>query len=215
MANPFCISIWGEERLLAEALSIALRTRGIVATLVTTGSRKGVDPILTPEILIVTVSGFRQRIRFRLNEARASFPKAKIIVLGAASNKDLTRYVVENVPHCLLKSDSFERLVRTLDMLRIPDSFSLRSTEPDSMASTELTTREQDVFRSIAAGLSNKEIADLFSISTSTVKNHVHSILTKLNIRRRRYALGRTYVPPIHAGEAAIPQGVYAGQFLE
>jgi DNA-binding NarL/FixJ family response regulator len=60
--------------------------------------------------------------------------------------------------------------------------------------STGLTAREQEIFRAISAGLSNKEIANLLSISTNTVKNHVHSILTKLNVSRRHYVLGHIYI---------------------
>jgi hypothetical protein len=37
----------------------------------------------------------------------------------------------------------------------------------------------------IEQGLSNKEIARKLQIGGATVKNHVHSILTKLSVRRR------------------------------
>jgi DNA-binding CsgD family transcriptional regulator len=56
-----------------------------------------------------------------------------------------------------------------------------------------LTIREQEILQSISAGFSNKQIANLLSISPYTVKNHVHNILVKLNIRRRGYVLGRAY----------------------
>lgn len=48
-----------------------------------------------------------------------------------------------------------------------------------------LTTRESEVLRLMDQGLSNQEIADQLSIEVTTVKNHVHSILTKLNLDRR------------------------------
>jgi DNA-binding NarL/FixJ family response regulator len=48
-----------------------------------------------------------------------------------------------------------------------------------------LTRREQEVAVLIGQGLSNKEIANDLCIGPSTVKNHVHSILEKLNVRRR------------------------------
>ena len=48
-----------------------------------------------------------------------------------------------------------------------------------------LTRREREVAVLIAQGLSNKEIANDLCIGPSTVKNHVHSILEKLNVRRR------------------------------
>jgi two-component system nitrate/nitrite response regulator NarL len=48
-----------------------------------------------------------------------------------------------------------------------------------------LTGREREVFDLIARGCSNKEIAGTCCISLATVKNHVHSILGKLQCQRR------------------------------
>lgn len=49
----------------------------------------------------------------------------------------------------------------------------------------ELTPRERQVARRVERGLSNKEIARELGIKVPTVKNHVHSILTKLEIANR------------------------------
>jgi DNA-binding NarL/FixJ family response regulator len=48
-----------------------------------------------------------------------------------------------------------------------------------------LTRREREIACLIDDGLSNKEIASSLNISPATVKNHVHTILEKLNIHRR------------------------------
>ncbi|MGB5483316.1 LuxR C-terminal-related transcriptional regulator [Parasphingorhabdus sp.] len=48
-----------------------------------------------------------------------------------------------------------------------------------------LTMRESEVATLVKEGLSNKEIAKLLCISPATVKNHVHMILEKFNVRRR------------------------------
>jgi DNA-binding NarL/FixJ family response regulator len=51
-----------------------------------------------------------------------------------------------------------------------------------------LTSREIDVIKLIDLGLTNREIAERLCIELPTVKNHVHSILEKLNLRRRAEA---------------------------
>jgi len=48
-----------------------------------------------------------------------------------------------------------------------------------------LTDREIQILRLISDGLSNQNIADELVIELHTVKNHVHSVLTKLGARRR------------------------------
>ena len=53
---------------------------------------------------------------------------------------------------------------------------------------TKLTARERQVLRLIAAGSSNREISRSLEISEGTVKNHVASILGRLNLRDRTQA---------------------------
>jgi DNA-binding NarL/FixJ family response regulator len=48
-----------------------------------------------------------------------------------------------------------------------------------------LTRREHEIVSLVSAGLSNKEIARQLHIQNATVKNHIHSILGKLQARRR------------------------------
>jgi two-component system nitrate/nitrite response regulator NarL len=51
-----------------------------------------------------------------------------------------------------------------------------------------LTPREHEVGQLIDDGLSNKEIAGRLGIGVSTVKNHVHNLLEKLNVNGRGQA---------------------------
>jgi DNA-binding NarL/FixJ family response regulator len=58
---------------------------------------------------------------------------------------------------------------------------------------TRLSSREKEVLRLIADGLLNKQIAIRLGISVSTVKNHLHNILKKLQVRHRRDAIDYAY----------------------
>jgi two-component system nitrate/nitrite response regulator NarL len=48
-----------------------------------------------------------------------------------------------------------------------------------------LTSRERQIVTLVAEGQSNKKISRSLSIEVSTVKNHVHNILVKLNVKSR------------------------------
>ena len=54
-----------------------------------------------------------------------------------------------------------------------------------------LTARERQIVALIDEGLSNKEIAGRLRIELPTVKNHVHNVLEKLQVRRRSEAAAR------------------------
>ncbi|MGQ0643061.1 MAG: response regulator transcription factor [Gemmatimonadaceae bacterium] len=53
---------------------------------------------------------------------------------------------------------------------------------------TNLTQREEEILAMLGEGLSNKEIAARLNIEVATVKNHVHNILSKTQLRRRSEA---------------------------
>jgi two-component system, NarL family, nitrate/nitrite response regulator NarL len=64
-----------------------------------------------------------------------------------------------------------------------------------------LTRRESEILQYVAAGMSNKEIANELTITEGTVKNHVHNSLEKLHLTNRvqaaAYAVRQGYGAPL------------------
>lgn len=68
-----------------------------------------------------------------------------------------------------------------------------RRPQPPAASLGDLTPREQEVWRLMATGLDNAEIAEAMDISVSTVKNHITSLFGKLGARDRAQAVIAAY----------------------
>lgn len=64
--------------------------------------------------------------------------------------------------------------------------------DPRGLTLSTLTAREVDVLRLISEGFDTAEIADKMSYSERTVKNILHEITTRLQLRNRAHAVGYT-----------------------
>ena len=91
-----------------------------------------------------------------------------------------SRGVARACAHRLL--DALNRTVAKQEQAATPDHFPL--VEP-------LTEREMEVLRLMAAGLSNREIAEELILAMGTVKAHLHNIYGKLDVRGRTQAAAR------------------------
>ena len=65
----------------------------------------------------------------------------------------------------------------------------LFATEKETLVNSPLTDRETEVLNLLSKGLANKQIAMALGISEHTVKFHVSSIYTKLNVTNRTEAV--------------------------
>jgi DNA-binding NarL/FixJ family response regulator len=137
----------------------------------------------------------------------AADPAARVLIL---TTFELDEYIYEalsaGASGFVLKDDPPEQLldaIRTVaggDALlspavtkRVIRQFA-RVPRPAPPASlSELTAREAEVFRLIAAGLSNAEIGEQLFISDTTVKTHVTQVLRKLGLRDRVQAVVLAY----------------------
>ena len=137
----------------------------------------------------------------------AADPGARILVL---TTFDLDEYVYEalraGASGFVLKDDPPEQLiaaVRTVaagDALlspavtkRVIRQFTRTQRPSPPPALDELTARERDIFRLIAGGLSNAEIAEELFIGETTVKTHITHIFQKLDLRDRVQAVVLAY----------------------
>ena len=123
----------------------------------------------------------------------SEFPDARIIVLTTyTGDVQVLRALKAGARGYVLKGHVHRELLETIRAVHagqkgIPPDIAAELAE--HAADDELTTREIDVLRLIAAGNSNKLIADQLSIGEATVKSHVTNILSKLGANDRVHAV--------------------------
>jgi DNA-binding NarL/FixJ family response regulator len=140
-------------------------------------------------------------------EILAANPGARILIL---TTFDLDEYIYEalraGASGFVLKDDPPEQLIAAIRTVAAGDAL-LSPSITHSVISQfarlpqpappkeldELTSRELEVFRLIARGLSNSEIAERLFISDTTVKTHVTHVFQKLNLRDRVQAVVLAY----------------------
>ena len=128
-------------------------------------------------------------------------PTTKVIVLTSFTEDELVFPAIKaGAVGYLLKDVSPPDLVNAIQAVhrgethlhpditkKLMDQFVSPKVEP-AAAPDELTTREIEVLRLIAQGMSNRELAQALTISEKTVKTHVSNILSKLHLADRTQA---------------------------
>ena len=124
---------------------------------------------------------------------RSDFPNARIIVLTTyPGDVEVHRALKAGARGYLLKGQVNKDLADVIRAVhagkkRIPPEIAIELAEHTS--DDDLSPREIEVLRLIAAGNGNKEIASRLLIAEETVKSHITNILTKLHANDRTHAV--------------------------
>ena len=126
-------------------------------------------------------------------EIRKDFPAARIIVLTTYQGDiQALRALRAGASGYLLKTSMRRDLLDTIRSVHrglkvIPPE--IATAMAMHVSNDELTKRELEILRQVAAGLPNKLIAERLSISPDTVKSHIANILAKLGANDRTHAV--------------------------
>jgi DNA-binding NarL/FixJ family response regulator len=124
---------------------------------------------------------------------RSEFPNARIIVLTTyAGDVQVLRALKAGARGYILKGHVRRELLDTIRAVhagqkRIPPEVAAELAE--HATEDDLSSREIEVLRLIAAGNANKEIAGRLGIAEETVKSHITNILAKLGANDRTHAV--------------------------
>lgn len=114
-----------------------------------------------------------------------------IVLTSFETDEDIYRAVQAGAEGYLLKNTSLREMVEAIRAVNagrryIPRPIASRLAE--RMMRSNLTARELEILRMLAKGLTNKQVGSALGISDNTVRNHVNSIIEKLEVSDRTEA---------------------------
>ena len=133
-------------------------------------------------------------------------PASRVLVVSvSAQEEDVTEAILAGASGYVLKDGAVEEVVAGIQAAANGESLispriatmllrRMRLDEPteiDTPAMTPLSERELQVLRLVAEGKGNQEIGEALYIGQSTVRNHISSILMKLQVENRVQAAVR------------------------
>ncbi len=162
---------------------------------------------LPVDLVLIDATGNRSRVLEGILELRDELSSPKILPLGVRSEEDVVALLEAGADGYLLREASFSDLLNTIETVHHGKPFcspaviaavasrivalAAQSHRPNHRVT--LTRRETEILELIASGQRNKEIASRLNISLATVKNHVHRILDKLEVKGRHDAIRQAY----------------------
>ena len=155
---------------------------------------------INPEIVVLRPE-WEDRFFQATRAIHQATPRTKILMIGMEDDQEMfLRAVQAGAEGYLLRDASAKQILAAVRRLErdavvcpqhleralfnlIADGSRLNPTRTQSIY--ELTPREHQLTALVAQGLANKEIAGRLNLSLQTVKNHVHSILQKTQLKSR------------------------------
>jgi two-component system NarL family response regulator len=123
---------------------------------------------------------------------RAEFPGARIVALSTyGGDEDIHRAFLAGVQAYLTKDVLHDELIQAIRAVHTGQKYlpaPIAAALAAQLPRPDLSSRELEVLNLIVQGLSNKQIAYALGIAEHTVKNHVKSILNKLDVDDRTQA---------------------------
>jgi two-component system, NarL family, response regulator len=124
---------------------------------------------------------------------KTKLPKLRVLMLSSQDGDEaVARALRAGASGYILKRQPIRELVDAVRLSlsgKVPLSPDLSARLVNHLDGHALTSREIDILKQIANGLSNKRIGDELGISHNTVKNHIVSLMEKLSAQDRTQAV--------------------------
>ena len=162
---------------------------------------------LTPDVVLLDVDALRQTCVAAAERIHSLSPRTRIVFMSTdASGAYFDQALAAQVGGYVTKDETPEAVIEAVQEAAAGDTYYgprvlsqameqhvALGTEGEQAPQDLLTQRELETLGYIARGLTKKEIAAELKLSVSTVQNHTHNVMSKLNIHNNvqlaRYAV--------------------------
>lgn len=208
------IIIFSDIRVYSEGLSRILSIQDAIEVIDSDNSLEDAFPAIEkslPHMILLDMTMPRSCAFAR--QVRQLFPEIKIVAIAVPANEqNIIECAEAGISGYVARESSIHELITTILSVdkgefccppqiaavlfnriqkmtrKITENFPFQGAITEA-ASQDLTRRENQILGLMTQGLSNKEIAKALIIQVSTVKNHVHNILVKLEVHSRTQAV--------------------------
>lgn len=199
---PTSVVIVAPTRLCRDGLATVLAaTDGLRIAAAVSDRRDELLGLGTIENAVIVVDAVAGMVA-TLPVVRSISVDCRIVVFGLSSDEDVLACARHDVSGYLDRSAGIEELITAIARvsggeLVCPASVTsvlirqVGTTPAVEPVPRRLTPRELEIIALLDEGLSNKQIAARLQIEVATVKNHVHNVLDKLDVKRRSQAAKR------------------------
>jgi two-component system response regulator DegU len=205
------VLIVDDHPLLRQGLSRLLELEGGIR--VVGQASNGIEALrlmdqLEPDVLLLDINMPGMNGVEVAKSVREKHPQTEVLILTIHDNESYVNEMIRvgakgyllkdaeprEVVHAIKKVATGETVYSTQLMERVMERYHHMEIQYSRLQSAaaiqdlELTNRELEILQYICEGLSNKEIANALFISEKTVKNHITSLLRKLEVDDRTQA---------------------------
>ncbi|MBP2234596.1 two-component system nitrate/nitrite response regulator NarL [Sinorhizobium kostiense] len=190
--TPIKVLLIDNHPLVLDGLRALLETYGHIDVVGTAGlARAGLELALRtrPDVILMDINMPQVNGIDAIELFKEQLPGTRILMLSMHDSREyISTSVLRGAWGYILKDVSTEEIVAAIEAVARGETYFssgvsdvLMQRQPDENA-MPLTIREQEVLRLLAAGQSNRDIAQALGISSATVETHRKNLKKKLGI---------------------------------
>lgn len=189
VARPIRILIIGRPNVMRDGLLAILRIQERMEVLTALDSDletiRSVIVKPAPDVALMHFPMVTSNSIEAVATVRRRWPTARVIVLTCRLDDRIVSTAMEaGINGCVSESDSHLELLSAIRTVADGEHYlTLSATAKDTSGPDNLTEREKEVTRLIAAGYRTREIAARLSLSGKTIEKHRASVMRKLGLR--------------------------------